>query len=81
MERKQVATMQDERTPYVQQDQQGIDNTNALINNLMVILDRKRSSATTVVHGTTHYTAANEAPYSNEVSDLFMIHEPVNLQG
>ena len=80
MDRKQVATnMQDERTPYVQQDQLGIDNTNALINNLMVILDRKRSSATTVVHGTTHPTAGNEAPYSSAVSDLFMIHEPVNL--
>ena len=39
LERKQVATMQDERTPYVQQDQQGIDNTNTLINNLMVLLD------------------------------------------
>ena len=47
LEKKQVATMQDERTPYVQQDQQGIDNTNTLINNLMVLLDRKRSSTTT----------------------------------
>ena len=80
MDRKQVATnMQDERMPYVQQDQEGIDNTNTLINNLMVILDRKRSSATTVVHGTNHQTAANESPYSSAISDLAMIHEPVNL--
>ena len=63
----------------MQQDQQGIDNTNTLINNLMVLLDRKRSSTTTVAHGTIHYTAANEAPYTKAVSDLFMIHEPVNL--
>ena len=78
MERKQVATnMQDDRTPYVQQVQQGIDNTNTLINNLMVLLDRKRSSATTVAHGPIHYTAATERPYNKAVGDLFMIHEPV----
>ena len=80
MDRKQVATnMQDEVTPYVQQDQEGIDNTNVLINSLMVLLDRKRSGTTTVAHGTIHYTAARERPYAKAVSDLFMIHEPVNL--
>jgi len=80
MERKQVAmNMHDERTPYVQQDQEGIDNTNALINNLMVLLDRKRSSATTVVHGTRHPTAGTDRPYAKAVLDLSMIHEPVNL--
>ena len=79
MERKQVATnMQDERTPYVQQDQEGIDNTNVLINNLMVLLDRKRSSTTTVAHETLH-GAASERPYARAVSELSMIHEPVNL--
>ena len=75
LQRKNVSTMEGVTDLALTQKQSVIDSTNAQVNSLMLLLDKKRSEVVALPH----YTAAHRQQNTRSVDELTRVYEVIDL--
>ena len=75
LERRGVAKMDESSDLKFTQNQDVIENANTKINNLLILLDKKRAESSSLQH----YTPAHAEQHTSSVDELAKVYEVIDL--